>query len=133
MRDLAFYGALEINDSAVKVLGDETPRGIARELVETVRRNVAIDWTERQSARVKIRAFVCRIPRKHGYPPDMARTSDADSVRASRASGSPGASHFENLWDTPVTAKLRSGGTSAASTSRSRTDGIQKRNETAID
>jgi type I restriction enzyme R subunit len=33
MRDLAFYGALEINDSAVKVLGDETPRGIARELV----------------------------------------------------------------------------------------------------
>jgi hypothetical protein len=81
---------------------------------------VAIDWTERQSARVKMRAFVCRILRKHGYPPDMARTSDADSVRASRASGSPGASHFENLWDTPVTAKLRSGGTSAASTSRSR-------------
>jgi hypothetical protein len=30
----------ETNNSAVKVLGNETLRGIARELVETVRRNV---------------------------------------------------------------------------------------------
>ena len=43
--ELAFYDALEVNDSAVKVLGDETLRTIARELVETVRRNVTIDWT----------------------------------------------------------------------------------------
>jgi hypothetical protein len=38
--ELAFYDALEVNDSAVKVLGDETLRTIARELVETVHRNV---------------------------------------------------------------------------------------------
>ena len=42
--ELAFYDALETNDSAVQVLGDETLRDIARELVETVRRNVTIDW-----------------------------------------------------------------------------------------
>ena len=39
------YDALETNDSAVKVLGDETLRTIARELVAAVRRNVTIDWT----------------------------------------------------------------------------------------
>ena len=36
--ELAFYDALETNDSAVKVLGDETLRTIARELVATVPR-----------------------------------------------------------------------------------------------
>jgi type I restriction enzyme R subunit len=68
--ELAFYDALEVNDSAVKVLGDETLRLIARELVETVRRNVTIDWTARESVRAKLRTLVKRILRKHGYPPD---------------------------------------------------------------
>ena len=68
--ELAFYDALETNDSAVKVLGDETLRGIARELVETVRNNVAIDWTLRENVRAHLRVLVKRILRKHGYPPD---------------------------------------------------------------
>ncbi len=68
--ELAFYDALETNDSAVKVLGDETLRGIARELVETVRNNVTIDWTMRESVRAQLRVLVKRILRKHGYPPD---------------------------------------------------------------
>lgn len=68
--ELAFYDALETNDSAVKVLGDETLRGIARELVETVRSNVTIDWTLRENVRAQLRVLVKRILRKHGYPPD---------------------------------------------------------------
>jgi type I restriction enzyme R subunit len=68
--ELAFYDALETNDSAVKVLGDETLRGIARELVRTVRNNVTIDWTLRENARAHLRVLVKRILRKHGYPPD---------------------------------------------------------------
>jgi len=68
--ELAFYDALETNDSAVKVLGDETLRAIARELVETVRKNVTIDWTVRESVRAKLRTLVKRILRRHGYPPD---------------------------------------------------------------
>jgi len=35
--EMAFYDALEVNDSAVKVLGDETLRIIAQELLKTVR------------------------------------------------------------------------------------------------
>ena len=68
--ELAFYDALESNDSAVQVLGDETLRNIARELVETVRRNVTIDWTLREKVRAQLRVLVRRILRKHGYPPD---------------------------------------------------------------
>ncbi len=68
--ELSFYDALETNDSAVKVLGDETLRVIARELVETVRGNVTIDWTLRENVRAQLRVLVKRILRKHGYPPD---------------------------------------------------------------
>jgi type I restriction enzyme R subunit len=68
--EVAFYDALETNDSAVKVLGDETLRTIARELVETVRRNVTIDWTLRENVRAQLRVLVKRILRKYGYPPD---------------------------------------------------------------
>jgi type I site-specific restriction-modification system R (restriction) subunit len=68
--EVAFYDSLETNDSAVQVLGDETLRIIARELVEMVRRNVAIDWTVKESARARLRVMVRRILRKYGYPPD---------------------------------------------------------------
>ena len=68
--ELAFYDALETNDSAVQVLGDETLRDIARELVGTVRNNVTIDWTVRETVRANLRRLVRRILRKHGYPPD---------------------------------------------------------------
>ena len=68
--ELAFYDALETNDSAVQVLGDETLRDIARELVETVRGNVRIDWTVREDVRANLRRLVKRVLRKHGYPPD---------------------------------------------------------------
>ena len=77
--ELAFYDALEVKDSAVKVLGDETLRTIAVELVETVRRNVSIDWTMKESARAKIRVMVKRTLLKHGYPPDK-REKAAETV-----------------------------------------------------
>ncbi len=68
--EVAFYDALETNDSAVKVLGDECLRFIARELLKTIRENVSIDWTAKESVRAKLRVMVKRVLRKHGYPPD---------------------------------------------------------------
>jgi type I restriction enzyme R subunit len=68
--ELAFYDALETNDSAVKVLGEPTLRQIAQELVRTVRANVTIDWTMRENVRAQLRVLVKRILRKYGYPPD---------------------------------------------------------------
>ncbi len=69
--EVAFYDALETNDSAVKVLGDDALRTIARELVATVRANVTIDWTVRENVRAQLRVLVKRILRKYGYPPDL--------------------------------------------------------------
>jgi len=68
--EVAFYDALGVNDSAVQVLGDETLKSIARELVETIRRNRTIDWTVRENVRANLRVLVKRILRKYGYPPD---------------------------------------------------------------
>ena len=68
--ELAFYDALGTNDSAVHVLGDDTLREIACELVETVRSNVTIDWTLRENVRANLRRLVKRVLRNHGYPPD---------------------------------------------------------------
>src|SRR5690554_2995998 len=74
-REFAFYSALEVNDSATAVLGDEVLRHIARELVETVKKNTSIDWTVRENVQAKMRIAIKRILRKHGYPPDLEQTA----------------------------------------------------------
>jgi type I restriction enzyme R subunit len=75
--ELAFYDALGVNDTAVKVMGDKVLRAIAKELTETIRKNVTLDWTQRQSARAKLRTMVKRLLRKHGYPPDKQEKATA--------------------------------------------------------
>lgn len=68
--EIAFYDALEVNDSAVKVLGDDTLKAIARDLVTAIRKNLTIDWTVKKSVRAKLRVMVKRLLKKYGYPPD---------------------------------------------------------------
>lgn len=68
--ELAFYDALETNDSAVKVLGEATLRKISQELAETIRKNVTVDWAIRENVRAKLRIMVKRLLNKYGYPPD---------------------------------------------------------------
>lgn len=68
--EVAFYNALEVNDSAVKVLGDDTLRDIAREIADKIRsaNDVLIDWPIRESAKAKLFVTVRRTLAKHGYP-----------------------------------------------------------------
>nr|MBC8362767.1 type I restriction endonuclease subunit R [Candidatus Desulfatibia profunda] len=68
--EFAFYTALEINDSAVKILGDETLKNIAREIANKVRKNATIDWAMKESSRAKLMVIVRRTLNKYGYPPD---------------------------------------------------------------
>jgi type I restriction enzyme R subunit len=70
-REYAFYSALEVNDTSVAILGDDILRHIARELVDTVKKNTSIDWTVRENVQAKMRIAVKKILRTHGYPPDM--------------------------------------------------------------
>jgi len=77
--EVAFYDALADNESARQVLGDKTLRTMAREIVETVRKNVTIDWTLRDSVQAKLRVLVKRMLKKYGYPPDK-RQKATDTV-----------------------------------------------------
>ena len=77
--ELAFYDALETSDSAVAVLGEETLRLIAWELVRAVHKNVTTDWTRHENVRARLRATVKRILDRHGYPPDK-REKAAETV-----------------------------------------------------
>jgi len=58
------------DDIADGETGIDSIDAMARELVETVRKNVKIDWTMRENVRAQLRVMVKRILRKHGYPPD---------------------------------------------------------------
>lgn len=68
--ELAFYDALAVNESVEKNLSDEILKKIAHDFVKTVKENVSIDWTFRESVRAKVRIMIKRIFRKYGYPPD---------------------------------------------------------------
>jgi len=70
-REYAFYTALEVNNSAVSILGDETLKHIAQELLKTVRNSTTIDWTIKESVQSALRRNIRRILRLHGYPPDL--------------------------------------------------------------
>ena len=70
-REYAFYTALEVNNSAVKIMGDEVLKHIAQELLKTVRNSTTIDWTIKESVQSALRRNIRRILRLHGYPPDI--------------------------------------------------------------
>jgi type I restriction enzyme R subunit len=70
--EVKFYDALANNESAVRELQDETLKKIAQELTQSLRENITVDWSERESVRAKLRLMVRRILRKYKYPPDQA-------------------------------------------------------------
>src|SRR5208283_2482165 len=68
--EVAFYDALADHPGVKEAMADETLKTIARELVQTVRKNVSIDWTLRDSVQAKLRVMVKHVLKKYGYPPD---------------------------------------------------------------
>jgi type I restriction enzyme, R subunit len=83
--EVAFYDALEVNDSAVKVLGDEILKLIAQDLVKAVRNNITIDWSVRENVRANLRVIIKRILRKYGYPPDKQEKATATVLEQAEA------------------------------------------------
>ncbi len=79
--ELAFYDALAANESAMDVLGNDTLRVLAREIVDIIRRTVAVDWTEKESVKANLRRLVKRVLRKYGYPPDMQEIATLTVLR----------------------------------------------------
>lgn len=66
----AFYDTLGANESEVQLLGDEAIKAIARDLATTIRKNITIEWSSKESVRAKLRVLVERLLNKCGYPPD---------------------------------------------------------------
>lgn len=70
--EYAFYSAVAMNDSARELMEKEILRELAVVLTDSIRKNVTLDWTVKESARAKLRVIVKRLLKKYGYPPDMA-------------------------------------------------------------
>ena len=69
--EIRFYDALAHNESALRELSDETLKKIAHQLTESLRQNLTVDWSQRESVQAKLRLMVKRILRKYKYPPDQ--------------------------------------------------------------
>ncbi|MCA3644032.1 MAG: type I restriction endonuclease subunit R, partial [Methylobacterium sp.] len=69
--EIAFYDALAESESAVELMGDDSLKVIAHELLVSLKGSVSVDWSHRESTRARMRVLVKRILRKHGYPPDL--------------------------------------------------------------
>ncbi|OIP95146.1 MAG: DEAD/DEAH box helicase [Piscirickettsiaceae bacterium CG_4_10_14_3_um_filter_44_349] len=70
--EVAFYRALIQNESAVRELGDNNLRELAKFITEQLRKSTTVDWQVRDSVRAKLRNLVRRALRKWKYPPDKA-------------------------------------------------------------
>lgn len=68
--ELAFYDALADNESAREIMGEEILKQIARDLTQSIKNNISIDWTIRESVQAKMKMTIKRLLKKYGYPPD---------------------------------------------------------------
>lgn len=70
--EIAFYRALIQNESAVRELGDNNLRELARHVTTQLRKSTSVDWQVRDSVRAKLRNLVRSALKKWKYPPDKA-------------------------------------------------------------
>ena len=83
--EIAFYDALAESESAVELMGNESLKLIAHELLESLKGSASVDWSHRESARARMRVLVKRILRKHGYPPDLQDAAVQTVLRQAEA------------------------------------------------
>lgn len=76
--ELAFYDALADNESAREIMGDEILKQIARDLTQSIKNNISVDWAIRESVQAKMKMIIKRLLKKYGYPPD--KTSKAVDI-----------------------------------------------------
>ncbi len=87
--EIAFYRALIQNESAVRELGDNNLRELAKYVTQQLRESTTVDWQVRDSVRAKLRNLVRRALRKWKYPPDKSEeTIDLCLKQAEVLSGS---------------------------------------------
>ena len=83
--EIAFYDALAESESAVELMGNDSLKVIAHELLVSLKGSISVDWSHRESARARMRVLVKRILRKHGYPPDLQDAAVQTVLRQAEA------------------------------------------------
>lgn len=68
--ELAFYDALADNESAKEIMGEDILKQIARDLTQSIKNNISVDWAIRESVQAKMKMTIKRLLKKYGYPPD---------------------------------------------------------------
>lgn len=69
--ELAFYDALSDSKAAKELMNDDILKQIAKDLTNSIKNNMSIDWNLRESVRAKMRVTIKRLLKKYGYPPDQ--------------------------------------------------------------
>nr|WP_261697819.1 DUF3387 domain-containing protein [Staphylococcus equorum] len=72
---VTFYDVLVSHETAKEALGDKELQAIAHELTKTVKDNMSVGWSKRDSAKAKMRVQVRRLLKKYGYPNDLQKTA----------------------------------------------------------
>ncbi|MCO5382149.1 MAG: DUF3387 domain-containing protein [Methanosarcina barkeri] len=79
--DLFEKNYLADNESALELLGNETLRLMAAELVKIIRQNAGVDWALRKNIQAKIKVNVKRLLKKYGYPPDKQKLATENILK----------------------------------------------------
>jgi len=83
--EIAFYDALAESEMAVEIMGNDSLKLIAHELLVSLKGSISVDWSQRESARARMRVLVKRVLRKHGYPPDLQDSAVQTVLRQAEA------------------------------------------------
>lgn len=83
--EIAFYDALAESESAVELMGNDSLKVIAHELLVSLKGSISVDWSHRENARARMRVLVKRVLRKHGYPPDLQDAAVQTVLRQAEA------------------------------------------------
>lgn len=77
----AFFDALGDDPEVKELMKDEILVQIAKELVETVNKNMTIDWDIRKDARARMRIEIKKLLIKYDYPPNKSEKAVQTVIR----------------------------------------------------
>ena len=81
VEEKAFFDALGDDPEVKELMKDETLVQIAKELVETVNKNMTIDWDIRKDARARMRIEIKKLLIKYDYPPNKSEKAVQTVIR----------------------------------------------------
>jgi type I restriction enzyme R subunit len=71
--EIAFYDALTADNVVKLLMEDKILKQIARELAQTIRNNITVDWSVRKKSQAHMRTIIKRLLKKYKYPPEKAK------------------------------------------------------------